>query len=192
MLHDEEGHDDEHSGALHLRRSRALRLLPQQQAVLSARHAARADEQQPHRHAIRAAAGQRADMIAVPVDPGPQVPEDDWALALDPECAAVGCGGCNDALLEYPCRCFNCRGALSAVADEHGDCFHDGELTWWRCEFCRRFFDLDDLELLSGDGQACEPCVSRWEGHLRAQGRMPEAGKDGDSGQPAPGAASVA
>ena len=123
------------------------------------------------------------------MDPGPQVPAEEWGWGpqLDPECAAVGCSGCEGARLEYPCNCFNCRGRLSAVSEAHGDCYHDGELTWWRCDFCRRYFDLEDMELLSGDGQACEPCVGAWL-------KKPEAGRrdTDDDGLPAPGAASLA
>lgn len=35
-------------------------------------------------------------------------PEDVAAPSLDPECAAVGCGGCNPLLAEYPCNCPYC------------------------------------------------------------------------------------
>lgn len=103
--------------------------------------------------------------LGTPVPPDAWVPApDEWAPALDPECAAVGCGGCIDHLLEYPCNCFYCRGALSAVSTAaFGDTYHDGELTWWRCSFCYRYFDLEDMELLSGDDQACEPCASGWD-----------------------------
>lgn len=132
-------------------------------------------------------------MIAVPADLGTEVPADEWLPTVDPECAAVGCGGCRDERLEYPCRCFNCRGALSAVSTAaFGDCYHDGELSWWRCEFCSRYFDLGDMEILSGDGQACEPCVGNWLDQLQRQ--KPEAGRvDVDDGntRPAPGAASL-
>lgn len=113
---------------------------------------------------------------------GPQVPADawvpdpsEWALGLDPECSAAGCGGCIDHLNEYPCNCFSCRGRLSAVSTEaFGGCYHDGELTWWRCDFCSRYFDLEDMEILSGDGQGCEPCVGTWLSSFAAkQGLSP-------------------
>lgn len=113
------------------------------------------------------------------VDLGPEVPA---------ECAAVGCGGCVDELLEYPCRCRYCRG----LGDDRIT-ISDGELTWWRCEFCGHYFDLDDMEILSGDGQACEPCVSGWERSLRER-KKPEAGgrlDAHDDERPAPGAVSL-
>lgn len=133
-------------------------------------------------------------MTAAPADLGTEVPADEWTATPDPECVAVGCGGCIDHLNEYPCNCFSCRGRLSAVSEAHGDCYHDGELTWWRCDFCRRYFDLEDMEILSGDGQACEPCVSGWERRLRERQR-PGAGSrldvDDENTRPAPGVASL-
>jgi hypothetical protein len=102
----------------------------------------------------------------------------DWMPTPDPECVAVGCGGCDEELREYPCNCFTHRGEPNAVAREYGDCFHDGEMTWWQCVFCRRFFDLEDLELMSGDTQGCEPCTGAWYAGLaehRALLQVPEA-----------------
>ena len=80
----------------------------------------------------------------------------EWVSTPDPECVAVGCGGCRDeSMREYPCNCRFCRYA-------YPETYHDGETTWWRCEFCGALFELDDMEILSGDSQACEPCVSGW------------------------------
>lgn len=88
---------------------------------------------------------------------------EDWTPGLDAECQAVGCGGCLDELREYPCNCRNCRGLADTVT------FNDGELTWWRCEFCLHYFDLDDMEILSGDSQGCEPCVTSWIQRIRCR-----------------------
>lgn len=52
--------------------------------------------------------------------------------------------------------------AAPARPIEEREVYHDGEVTWWRCEFCLHHFDLEDMEILSGDSQACLPCVSGW------------------------------
>ena len=89
---------------------------------------------------------------------------DDFAdcMSTGPMPGEVGYIGDYLQPLEYPCNCFNCRGRLNAVAPEHGDCFHDGELSWWECCFCHRFFDLEDMECMSGDTQGCESCTGAW------------------------------
>lgn len=55
-----------------------------------------------------------------------------------------------------PCNCRACRGLAET------ETIDDGETVWWRCEFCLHYFALEDMEILSGDSQACEPCVSDW------------------------------
>jgi len=36
---------------------------------------------------------------------------------------------------------------------------HDGEVTWWRCAVCGGLFELEDMELLEDDEQACLRCA---------------------------------
>lgn len=114
----------------------------------------------------------------------------------------VGHTGDVEELREYPCNCFNCRGRPNAVAPEYGDCFHDGELSWWECCFCNRFFDIEDMELMSGDRQGCERCTGAWYASLRElaaahghppklPGAPPSTGDD-DPIDDAPGPVSVA
>ena len=92
----------------------------------------------------------------------------DDCVSTGPLPGEVGYAGDIEELREYPCNCFTCRNEPSAVSSEaYGDCYHDGELSWWRCVFCGRYFDLEDLELLSGDRQGCEPCTGAWERALR-------------------------
>ncbi len=98
----------------------------------------------------------------------------------------VGHTGDIEELREYPCNCFNCRGRPNAVAPEHGDCFHDGEISWWECCFCHRFFDLEDLELMSGDTQGCEPCTGTWYASLRKLAAMHQVPSIRDVSPPIP------
>ena len=79
----------------------------------------------------------------------------EWLSDPDPECVAAGCGGCIDHQREYPCNCRFCRTG-------YPETYHDGVTSWWRCEFCGHLFDLEDMELLSGDSQACERCSGSW------------------------------
>ena len=102
----------------------------------------------------------------------------------------VGYTGDVDALREYPCNCFSCRGRLSAVAECHGDAYHDGELTWWRCVFCERYFDWEGMELLSGGQQACERCAEGWMQRCRAS--VPSDAVENNEQPAPPGALSVA
>lgn len=69
-------------------------------------------------------------------------------------------------LRKRPCNCRFCR-------LDYPETYDDGELTWWRCEFCGALFDLDDMEILSGDSQACEPCVSGWRARECAKRSAP-------------------
>jgi len=87
-------------------------------------------------------------------------------IETGPTLGEVGFTGDIEELREYPCNCFNCRGRPNAVAPEHGDCYHDGELSWWECCFCHRFFDLEDMECMSGDTQGCEACTGAWYAKL--------------------------
>jgi hypothetical protein len=108
------------------------------------------------------------------IDPGPLSHDVDcWCLACcppgpDPECVAVGCGGCGDKLL-FPCNCFDCRWPGS------GDSYFDGETEWFRCCFCKKLFLIEDMDCLSGDEQGCHPCTGEWEKRWRAE-------KPGDAG----------
>lgn len=56
--------------------------------------------------------------------------------------------------LEYPCNCTRCRN----VTDDR-ETYHDGEVTWWRCAVCGGHFELEDMELLEDDEQACLRCA---------------------------------
>lgn len=78
------------------------------------------------------------------------------------------------------------------MAPEHGDCFHDGEMTWWQCVFCRRFFDLEDMEIMSGDTQGCEPCTGAWYEQTRSGARDAVCSRGDDPTGDAPGNESVA
>lgn len=88
-------------------------------------------------------------------------------ISTGPMRGEVGFVGDIEELREYPCNCFNCRGALSAVTRAYGGVFHDGEVEWWPCDFCHRYFAFDDLECMSGDTQGCEPCTGTWLDQLR-------------------------
>ena len=97
----------------------------------------------------------------------------DAELGIDPECVAVGCGGCRLERAEYPCDCPLCRTGYSRT-------YHDGETTWWQCGRCGHLFDLDDLVLLAdGDRDLCEPCTNaRLDGAAtRTNARMDAATK---------------
>jgi len=73
--------------------------------------------------------------------------------------------------LEYPCNCTRCRN----VADDR-ETYHDGEVTWWRCIFCGRHFELEDTEpvladecpYVAEDSQACVRCTEGWKQSCRA------------------------
>lgn len=107
-------------------------------------------------------------------------------IATGPMPGEVGHTGDIEELREYPCNCFTCRGEPNAVAREYGDCFHDGEMTWWQCVFCRRFFDLEDLELMSGDTQGCEPCTGAWYASLREMAALHQVPSIRDGSLPIP------
>ena len=96
--------------------------------------------------------------------------------------------------LEYPCNCTRCRN----VTDDR-ETYHDGEVTWWRCIFCARHFELEDTEpvladecpYVDGDTQACVRCAEGWK-QCCARESVPSDAVENNEQPAPPGALSVA